>query len=158
MLTFERLKELLSYDPCTGEFRWLVDRQRARKGSIAGTICPVYGYRLIGIDYKHYRANRLAFLFMTGVWPKETVDHIDRVRTNDAWSNLRDVSFEVNSRNRSVSPKSRSGVNGVNWQEDRQRWFAHVSIGGKSKALGRFKKLEDAIAARRSAEEAIHAA
>jgi len=43
--------------------------------------------------------HRLAFLYMTGNFAKQCVDHIDRVRDNNSWSNLRDVSHSENSRN-----------------------------------------------------------
>lgn len=154
-ITVERLRNLLAYDAVTGEFRWLVDRQRARRGELAGTICPMYGYRLVGIDYRHYRANRLAFLYMTGEWPSGQVDHIDRDRANDAWANLRPASTKQNQENRSVSPQSKSGVAGVSWQPKRQKWMAHITHHGKTKNLGRFSNVADAIAVRKAAERTL---
>lgn len=151
-LTLARLKELLHYDPETGEFRWLVDRQRARKGEIAGTICPVHGYRYIGIDYDRHRANRLAWLYVTGEWPQDQIDHIDNDRSNDAWANLRPATTKQNQENRAVSAASLSGVKGVLWQPDRRRWIAQITHKGKSRNLGRFRQMEDAISARRKAE------
>lgn len=65
MITQERLKELLTYDPATGEFRWIVSRGPNRAGNSAGCIDKA-GYRIIEIDGKAYRAARLAFLYMTG--------------------------------------------------------------------------------------------
>jgi len=159
-LTVERLRELLHYDRETGVFTWRVDRQRARKGDVAGTICPMYGYRLIGIDYKHYRANRLAWLYVTGIWPEHLVDHKDRNRANDAWLNLRQASVKQNNENRAVGGSSLSGRPGVSWQPARNRWCAHITNNGVTKNLGRFKTLEEAIEARAAAESLLftHAA
>ena len=88
LLTADRLREILSYAPNTGEFRWLLTRGRARAGKIAGVV-SVYGYRIIRVGGRDYRSARLAWLYMTGAWPLQLVDHIDLNRVNDRWSNLR---------------------------------------------------------------------
>lgn len=78
-LTAERLRELFRYDPSTGEFTRRV-----------GTTNPD-GCVMVSVDGRQYRANRLAVLYMTGAWPSpdQVVDHINRVRTDDRWDNLR---------------------------------------------------------------------
>ena len=91
MLTAERLREVLNYDPQSGEFRRRVDRGRGRghrwkAGTIAGRKAQ---YIHINIDYALYAAHRLAWLYMTGEWPSRGIDHIDRDKHNNAWSNLR---------------------------------------------------------------------
>ena len=48
---------------------------------------------------------------------------------------------------------NKSGINGVFWDEKRQKWQARIMLCGKSHNLGRFFKLEDAIKARKLAEE-----
>lgn len=51
-------------------------------------------------------------------------------------------------------PKNnKSGSKGVRWDESRQRWEAYIQVHGKRKYLGRYIAKEDAIAARREAEE-----
>jgi HNH endonuclease len=98
-LTAERLRELLSYDPTTGQWTWLVTRgSTAPAGSIAGTIYS-NGYRYITIDYRRYFSSRLAFLYMTGEWPQHEVDHIDRCSSNDKWDNLRPATRSENNAN-----------------------------------------------------------
>ena len=81
MITQARLKELLTYDPETGYFTRNVNVKGANAGERAGTI-TAKGYIAIGIDRKHYLAHRLAFLYMTGEWPKELVDHKDTIKIN----------------------------------------------------------------------------
>jgi hypothetical protein len=58
------------------------------------------GYITIGFKYKHYLAHRLAFLYMTGQWPKEQLDHINGIRDDNKWANLREATPGQNSTNR----------------------------------------------------------
>jgi hypothetical protein len=87
-LSAKRLRKLLTYAPTTGVFRW-----RVRKGphvrGVAGCIHPPKGYRVIGIDGKMYRANRLAWLYMTGKWPKLEIGYINHKTSDARWANLR---------------------------------------------------------------------
>ena len=46
-----------------------------------------------------------------------------------------------------------SGVTGVRWDESRQKWLAQIEFQGKRHYLGRYKNKEDAIKARKEAEE-----
>src|SRR4029434_9631151 len=90
MLTAERLREVLTYDPESGLFLWnITTSNRVRAGDIAGNTENHYGYRRIGIDGKLYRGARLAWLYMKGEWPPGRVDHKNRNRIDDRWENLR---------------------------------------------------------------------
>ncbi len=78
MITQQRLKELLIYDPDSGHFINKVSRGRGGKiGAIAGSP-DKDGYIIIGIDRKSYKAHRLAFLYMEGYMPTK-VDHDNRI-------------------------------------------------------------------------------
>ena len=104
MLTQKRLKELLYYNPENGIFTWKVcpnTNNRVKIGDIAGGIDE--GYVRIRIDSKIYRAQRLSFLYMTGKFPKKEVDHINGLRDDNRWKNLRDVSKSVNQQNTFVA-------------------------------------------------------
>lgn len=86
-----KLRAMLDYSPETGEFRWRVNRGGgARAGSLAGCINS-RGYRYICIDRVVYLAARLAWLHMTGEWPKDTVDHKNCERADNRWANLREA-------------------------------------------------------------------
>lgn len=99
------LKELLSYNPETGLFVWLKNRGRLAKcGSVAGSL-DTHGYLHITISGKIYLSHRLAFLFMTGEFPIDCVDHINRVRTDNRWCNLRDATKRQNSNNKNNGNK-----------------------------------------------------
>lgn len=153
-LTQARLKELLHYDPETGRFRWLVKFSRQQPGGAAGTK-DAYGYLLIRVERKLHKAHRLAWLYVYGVWPAKGIDHINRVRDDNRIANLREACQSLNSMNRSVTSKSRSGVLGVVWRTDRQKWTAQIRIGYRMVHLGVFKDMAEAVAARQKAEAAF---
>lgn len=141
ILTIERLRELLSYDSVTGIFTNLVDRRRCGKsGDTAGSINGRLGYVQIGIDGRRYYAHRLAWFYMTGEWPDQ-IDHIDRNRAHNAWSNLRECSNSQNQANRRAT--SSEGLKGVTWH-DCGKWMAQINVSSRHIYLGLF---DSAIAA-----------
>jgi len=89
MLTQERLKELLSYDPETGAFTWLLSPGPKRKGEQAGSQHHS-GYRFVKLDGKMYAEHRIAFLYVHGYFPEGDVDHINRIRNDNRPDNLRE--------------------------------------------------------------------
>ncbi|WP_416186725.1 HNH endonuclease signature motif containing protein [Fulvimarina sp. 2208YS6-2-32] len=153
VLTVERLREVIDYDPATGVFRWRISRPGCVAGRRAGAI-KNDGYRQIEIDRRLYRGARLAFLYMTGSWPRPgaIVDHRNRVRDDDRWSNLREATLAQNARNRGLCRRNTSGRIGVSPIAGGAKWNADIGIGGRNIHLGRFKDKADAIAARDAAE------
>jgi hypothetical protein len=154
-LTQELLKQFLSYDPETGDWRWLVSMSNKVEGDAAGTI-SAHGYRIIGLFGVKYRAARLAFLYMTGEWPKIEADHINRCKLDDRWENLRDVSKSVNMINRGVQSNNASGSRGVHWDNSRQKWNVQVKKDSVNHFIGRYNTYEEAVAARDSAAAELH--
>jgi hypothetical protein len=153
-LTQARLKELLHYDPETGLFRWLVKFSRQQPDGAAGTK-DAYGYLLIRVERRLYKAHRLAWLYVHGAWPTKGIDHINRVRDDNRIANLREACQSLNTMNQGARANSRSGVTGVVWKEDRQKWYAQIRIGYRMVHLGVFKNKNDAAAARKKAEDAF---
>ena len=151
-LTAERAREVLEYDPDTGMFTWKIARPGCVAGAVAGTINGD-GYVQIEIDFVLHKAHRLAWLIVTGEWPKGQIDHINRVRTDNRWCNLRDATPLDNSRNRTPNAGSKSGVVGVTAAG--KKWSAYIGVDNRTIRLGRFDDLADAVAARMSAER-IH--
>ena len=121
-LTQERLKELLDYNPDTGVFTRRVSVQGCKAGDIAGCLNGK-GYRRISVDSKVYVASRLAFLYMGGYLPEYDVDHINRIRDDNKWSNLRHVSRQCNMRNGSRRSTNTSGITGVCWCKQYKKWW-----------------------------------
>jgi hypothetical protein len=138
MLTHERLLSLLSYEKKTGVFRWRVARSNVAAGSVAGAISKISGYREIRLDRRLYGAGRLAWFYVTGSWPKVTVDHCDTDRANDAWENLREASYTEQAWNRPNRRDNTSGFKGVCRHSQNERWVAYICIEKRQTYLGSF--------------------
>ena len=153
MISAERLRELVSYDPDTGVFRLRVDRGRFKLGRVLGCIHHT-GYRHIRLDQRKYHASNLAWLYMTGEWP-EVVDHRNRSRADDRRVNLR---IATNGLNRANSiPSSNTGTKGV-WKRKRyatgkERFIAQITVNRKVIHLGHFDTLAEASAVYAAAAE-----
>jgi hypothetical protein len=138
LITQERLKSLLTYDPDTGEFCWRAATAiRTKVGSVAGTVSN-RGYTRIQIDRRIYLAHRLAWLYTYGEWPKGVVDHINQNKSDNRLNNLRDVSLSVNARNCKLQKNNSSGYKGVSYWTHRRKWAAQIRTEGKNKLLGMF--------------------
>jgi len=151
MLTQKRLKEVLDYNPDTGVFTWKLTCGRKNAGEEAGCIGSVYGYRLIGINTRHYRAARLAWFYMHGKWPENEVDHINHNRLDDRIDNLRCVTQKDNCRNMSKPINNSSGETGVHFRKDTRKWTAYIRSKGKREYLGCFVTFFAACYARHAA-------
>ena len=152
MLEHSELLRQLSYNKDDGIFTWRIDHHRPNgmKGMEAG-YKGGKGYVRIMIYAKEYRRASLAHFYMTKEWPK-MVDHIDHVSSNDRWDNLRACTQKENMRNTSLLKNNTSGVTGVSWHAQSQRWQAGIKDGGKRISLGNHYQKWDAICARKSAE------
>src|SRR6266850_3791104 len=98
MITAERLHEVLHYEPSTGILRWKITAGGAVTGKVAGNV-TIRGYRLVSIDGQRYMSHRLAWLYMTGSWPKEEIDHRNGMGSDNAWNNLREATHSENMQN-----------------------------------------------------------
>jgi hypothetical protein len=163
MITPDRLRELIHYDPETGIFMW---RKRAndfggwnkkfahtQAGRAMKRRIP---YRQIRVDNKQYYAHRLAFLYMTGEWPIEYVDHIDGDGLNNRWNNLRAATNQQNQFNSGKSATNTSGYKGVCWDKNTKKWQAQIRINKKSKYLGQYATPEEASAAYQCVSRLYH--
>ena len=144
-LTQERLKQVVSYCPESGEFTWMGARPSTPLGEIAGHTSKKTGYRLIGIDGDLYLAHRLAWLYMHGEFPPASIDHADRDRANNAFANLRAATQSQNAFNSPARSTNRSGFKGVSWCARTSKWRATATINGKQRSLGRHKELKSAV-------------
>jgi hypothetical protein len=154
MLTHQELKRLLSYDRRTGLFHWRVGRGNTKAGSVAGT--PTYqGYIQVSIGGRKYKAHRLAWFYVKGVWPEHDVDHRDTDRSNNRWRNLRDLPNKVNAQNkRRAYATSATGVLGVSACGGTFR--ARICVDGQQKHLGSFTTKRAARAAYVQAKRELH--
>lgn len=151
-LTQERLKEVLDYNPETGVFvRKVYSSWKAKAGDIAGYI-QHNGYNSINVDAKPYLAHRLAWLYIYGYFPENTVDHINRNRGDNRIINLREASYQCQMRNRSGLKNNTSGIEGVSWSNWARKWIAAIKVNRKIHALGSFTDKLEAAYARYTAE------
>jgi hypothetical protein len=156
-LTAQRLRELLHYDPETGEFLWRTTGKGRRQDCRAGTIESPRGYVFINIDGRIWRSHRLAWLYVHGEWPKQQIDHINGNKTDNRIANLRDVSSGENTQNRSAPlSNNKSGFLGVTWKKTLGRWVANICHCGTPQYLGAFDTPEEASAAYLAAKRRLH--
>lgn len=154
--SLERVRELLDYNPETGQFVWRVSRSgNARAGSIAGGINGD-GYLIISIDDRPQKAHRLAWLSVYGVWPTNPLDHINRVKSDNRICNLREVTVTENTQNRSAFRNNKTGFKGVHFDKTSALYRAQIRHMGKLHRLGRFKTPEEAFAAYQQAAAILH--
>lgn len=156
VVTQSELKESLAYDLETGVFVWIKTYRNQNLGKVAG-ILDKDGYRQIKFNHKSYRAHRLAWLYVYGVWPSVLLDHIDGVKDHNAISNLREVTFAENSQNRRTASKdSLYGFLGVDYNKTKKRFRARIQTGGKRINLGGFATADEAYEAYLEAKRKYH--
>jgi len=168
-ITQHTVKELIRYDPETGNAYWNIrdakwfscpNPKRSAEHAMkiwnsgwAGKEISTknnYGYIIVGILGKLYLLHRIIFLHQHGFLP-EQVDHINHNRTDNSVCNLRPVSNATNAKNRRKTKQNSSGVIGVYWCKDTQKWKASITVNYKTMHLGRFSMKSDAVNARKAA-------
>ena len=109
------------------------------------------GYIAGALNGKSVRLHRLIMDAPRG----RVVDHIHgkSTRNDNRKYNLRITTNQENCQNRPVSKDNTSGVTGVNWHKASNKWRAFIGINGKNIHLGSFTSLDEAIKARREAED-----
>jgi hypothetical protein len=148
------LHKRLRYDHDTGEIFWrdcslMSNGWRTRwAGKPAFTNKEAKGYLVGKIDGDTFKAHRIAWAIYHGEEPKEQIDHVNGIRTDNRICNLRVVSNQENCRNKSMNAKNTSGVCGVVWSKKTQKWVAQIGISGRYFNLGYFHTLEEAAEAR----------
>ena len=159
VITSERLRSLLDYNQGTGVFTWnSKPSKNICVGSSAGSVNGL-GYVILGIDGQRLLAHRLAFLHVTGHWPEHCVDHINGIKSDNRWGNLRDVPRVVNQQNLRKAPiNSKSGLIGAFPAKDSKQnpWQSSIRIKGERAHLGYFQTKELAHAAYLEAKRQHH--
>lgn len=145
MLTSERLRELLHYNPETGVFtRRQTVGPKALSNQKAGCMRPD-GYLVFRVDGRLYRAHRLAWLYSRGEWPAIEIDHINRNPSDNRMCNLREATRSQNVANTKKHIGNASGFKGV--YSHHSRWRAEIFVTGKKRHLGVFDTPEVAAGA-----------
>jgi hypothetical protein len=166
----ETLRKLLRYDPETGKLYWLPrpiemfqpTKTRSQEGScaawnrrFAGKQALIYqhpsGHMYGKVLEVHISAHRVIWCLVYGYWPN-VIDHINRQPSDNRLCNLRDGSHKDNCRNFPVRRDNKWGRVGICWNEKHPRWWARITVDGKTFSLGFFKSFDAACKARDLAE------
>ncbi len=148
-LTAARAREAWDYDEEMGRLIW-------KKWGKVGGCLRSDGYRVIRIDEWNYQEHRVVWLWKTGAWPAACIDHIDGVRDNNRFANLRDTTLAVNAQNqRRASSASQTGFLGV--KASGGKFQARIFSERKRLILGTFPRAEEAHAAYIEAKRRLHA-
>ena len=163
----EILRQLLRYEPETGQLFWLrrpvsmfTDGKQTAEHNCSiwngrfaekpALNCPDRrGYLHGHVLRVQVKAHRVVWAIMTGEWPGE-IDHIDGNTANNRYRNLRDISHSENGRNLGLKKNNTTGYCGIR-QSPSGRWTAHIMVGGKTVHLGTFDAKAGAAKARADA-------
>jgi len=155
-LTQEHVKKLFDYNETTGELiRKYSPSNSVKTGDVAGSKWESKhtNYYHINAKGKKYLAHRLIWLYMTGEFPKNDVDHIDGNGLNNKWNNLRSVTRQENMQNSTLRSDNTSGHVGVTRNKRDRKWMAYISHNQKMFNLGSYIDISEAIQVRKIAEK-----
>lgn len=169
-LTQEYLKECLYYNTETGIFTW---KERPLKHFKTKRICNSWnkkmsykiansinnsGYIRIGINGVRILSHRLAWFYIHGVWPKNQIDHVNGITTDNRLCNIREANNSENQQNlkKQNSNNKSSGFLGVRYHIRLNKFEARIKINGKLNYLGLFKTPEEAHEVYLKAKRELH--
>lgn len=154
-LTLEYVRSILSYEPETGNFIWLVGRDNnpPKIGDIAGHR-NTRGYINIKILGKQYMGHRLAWFYTHSEWPNGQVDHINGNPSDNRILNLRIATPAQNRANAKLSRNNKIGLKGVS--RSKKKWIAMIYRDYKPIILGRFDTPQEAHRAYVAAAHELH--
>jgi hypothetical protein len=136
-LTQEELKAVFAYSPDTGIFTYVDD-----PGQVAGKYNEK-GYLRIDLNGHTYQGHRLAWLYMTGVYPEEDIDHKNWNPSDNRFDNLRLASMSMNMANLPLTKKNTTGAKGV-FLEPWGRYRARLYLKGRGYYGGHHDTLDEA--------------
>ena len=155
-ITLEFINSILKYDPETGIVDSLKKRVgRKPKDGLPGHVTPS-GYRSINIAGTEIQLHNLIWFMQTGEWPERIVDHKDRIRLNNKWTNLRLADDSESGANKSLLSNNKSGHPGIWWHKGARKWTGEIAFRKKKRYLGLFDSLEKAVAAAKRVRKEMH--
>lgn len=134
----EEIRKQLSYDPETGIVTRLKDgsAMAVPKTSFLGT---------------HIQITHIIWVLMYGRWPEEEIDHRDKDRSNNKFSNLRECTRTSNMQNRRWNNPNGKGVTFRGEKPIGRQWQAQIQVNKKKMQLGFYATAEEAAEAYRQA-------
>ena len=155
----KELHSLFEYDPSTGSLIWkmrypLTHRNNLHNSRDAGKevgATDSSGHRQVRVNRQLRAVHRVIWKMMTGKDPKEQIDHINGVRNDNRWENLREATALQNAWNNGGNPTNKSGHPGVFPMKTKRatskKWRVTFNTKGKRLFVGDFYTKEEAIAA-----------
>lgn len=130
-------------------------RFRAPMGKAKAEYLLPNGYRYAYVGGRLQVAHRIIWAMHYGDPGDLDIDHIDGNKTNNKLVNLRVASRSQNNQNRRAAQSNNetSGVMGVHYDRSRKKWAASLNLNGEKVFFQRFETKEEAMAARKQAEE-----
>lgn len=142
-LSQAEVKARIRYNSKTGEVWWRrkkEDSHYARgwnkkfAGKKAGRV-SFMGYWDVSIDNVRYRHHQLAWVYVTGKWPKDQIDHINGNKLDNRFCNLREASAAQNGWNVRTNWNS-SGLKGAHWNRNTGKYLAQIKVNGVRYSMG----------------------
>ena len=77
-------------------------------------------------------------------WPDHEIDHKDTDSLNDRIENLREATGSQNKANTRIRKNNTSGIKGVAWRKDKNKFRARITVDRREICLGHFDTEEEA--------------
>lgn len=167
--TAEYIRRRIDYDPESGVCTWKpIERSDAKNerlwiswnsrfvGKQCGSINKsTGGYLAVEICHRNLLLHRVIWVWMTGSWPSEFIDHRNGIRDDNRWCNLREATNAINAQNlRGPRKDNTTGFLGVSRRKD--KFSAHISVDGRMKYLGVFATAQEASSAYLAEKRRLH--
>jgi HNH endonuclease len=149
------LRERLRYDPEAGQLIWV-------RGKFAGKVagCAHKGYIRIDLSRGGVRraalAHRIIWALETDEWPIDRIDHRNREKAGNRFSNLRPATMPEQMQNKSIYKNNTSGLPGASFHKRIGKWQSYINVGGRRQYLGYFDTPEEAHAVYLKAKSELH--
>ena len=155
----QELLEFVRYDANSPSgLRWTKRTgNRIKVGGIAGSKDKVTGYWRIRFQGKLYQCHRVIYKLHHKINIQNTeIDHWDKIRDNNTIENLRIANRSEQSWNQGIRSDNTSGIKGVHWDKQRNKWVARIEANGKKYYLGLFDNIDEAEKVAIKAREEMH--
>ena len=157
LVSLDLLNKCFTYNEITGEFikvmkfNWKGDLIKC-KPKVVQTLNS-YGYYQVNFKNKVYLVHRLICYIMNGEYPDRDVDvdHINGVRTDNRWVNIRLVDRGENLKNVGMRSDNTTGIKGVHYEKSSGKYFTFIYHNSKRVVLGRFNTIDEANEVRNKA-------
>lgn len=154
LLSPAELVDLFRYEEDSGLLIWIKPKGRVKVGSACKSL-KANGYLQVEVSGRNYLVHRIIWALKTGSWPDKHIDHVDGNRSNNRWTNLRDVSQGVNMQNlKRAKSQNKLGLLGVIFHRNRYR--AVLQANGKVVHRSYHSTAEEAHIAYLKAKRRLH--